>query len=86
MRGQAVAKRECASDFIKERTDSPKVGQHPATARHANLTENALRADVAHRKRGSITLPRLADFHVSLCQVERALLLARSGERAHPRF
>ena len=28
----------------------------------------------------------VADVHVSLCQVERALLLARSGERAKRRF
>jgi len=26
------------------------------------LTGNALRADVAHRKRGSIALPRVADY------------------------
>ena len=25
-------------------------------------TKNALRADVAHRKRGSVTLPRVADY------------------------
>jgi hypothetical protein len=28
---------------------------------HVNLTCNALRADVAHRKRGPVTLPRVAD-------------------------
>jgi len=29
------------------------------------LTGNALRADVAHRKRGSIALPRVADYSLS---------------------
>jgi len=40
--------------------------------------------DSAHAGLG--TNLSIADFHVSLCQVERALLLARTGERAHPSF
>jgi len=53
-----------------------EVGRKPACGRllpgrsasirqphwHRHLDVNALRADVAHRKRGSITLPRVGDY------------------------
>ena len=43
--------------------------------------QNALPADVGNRKRRSIALRRVGDFHVSLCQEEARVFLGRSRER-----
>src|SRR5271166_6042869 len=63
--------------FGKRRANSNRY----AAQRLPSSPINALRADVAHGKRGSITHPHIADSHVSLCQVKAKVFLGRSRER-----